>query len=93
MKNTPIRIALGFAALLAASNVLAQESVDCFYEANKGHALCQLDKNVKSVLDTNLAKAYRASPAASEESVDCFYEANRWNAACALAPEQVALHH
>ena len=93
MKNTPIRIALGFAALLAAGSVLAQESVDCFYEANKGHTLCQVNKSVKSAPDSSLSKAYRAPQIGSDESVDCFYEANRWNAACAVAPERVALHN
>lgn len=93
MKNTSIRIALGFATLLAAGSALAQESVDCFYEANNGHALCQLDKSVKSALDASLTKSYRASQVGSDESVDCFYEANRWNAACAVAPERVALHN
>lgn len=93
MKNTPIRIALGFAALLAAGSVLAQESVDCFYEANNGQALCQMDKSVKSVPDSGLTKGYRAPRLGSDESVDCFYEANRWNAACVAASERVALHN
>lgn len=93
MKNTTIRIALGFATLLATSTVLAQESVDCFYEANSGQALCQLDKSVKSAPDSSLTKGYRAPQVGSDESVDCFYEANLWNAVCAAAPERVALHN
>lgn len=93
MKNAPIRIALGIATLLVAGSVLAQESVDCFYESNKGNALCQVNKSVKSAPDSRLSKVYRAPQIGSDESVDCFYEANRWNAACAVAPERIALHN
>ncbi len=87
MKNTSIRIALGFATVLAASAALAEEPVDCFYEANSNHALCQSMKSTSVP-----AKDYSALLAASEESVDCFYESNRWNAACAITPQHVALH-
>lgn len=91
MKNTSFRIALGFANLLLTSAVLAQEPVDCFYEANRGHALCQTKMSVKSAPDSILANGYSA-PQVSDETVDCFYEANRWNATCVVAPERVTLH-
>ncbi len=90
MKNTTIRIGLGFATLFAASAVLAEESVDCFYEANHGHALCQMDQRAKSM--PLPAKEFTALQASSEESIDCFYEANRWNTVCAAAPERIVLH-
>lgn len=92
MKNTPIRIALGFATLLLASTVLAQEPVDCFYEANHGHALCQPKMSMKSAPESISANGYSAPQLVSDETVDCFYEANRWNAACAATPERVTMH-
>lgn len=93
MKNTPIRMTLGFVTLLAASGVLAQESVDCFYEANRDHALCQPKMSLESGADSISVKDSSALRFGSDETVDCFYEANRWNVACVAAPERVAMHN
>lgn len=89
MKKTIMTIALSFIAALAVTPVLADEPIDCFYEANQSHALCQTAEVDRLAPALFAEPDYIVLQSATEESVDCFYDANRWNAACAVAPEMI----
>jgi hypothetical protein len=92
MKKTPMTIALGFIAILAATPALADdESVDCFYEANQSHALCQTNAVSRPAPILFEETEGSALQIVNEESVDCFYDANRYHALCAVAPEILVL--
>jgi hypothetical protein len=91
MKKTTVTLALSFIAALAATPVLADESIDCFYEANRSDALCQTAEVAQPASSLIAKPEYIALESITDESIDCFYDANRWNAACAASLEMVVL--
>ena len=92
MKKTTATIALSFIiATLAATPVLADETVDCFYEANRSDALCQTTEVAQPAPSLIAEPEYIALVSMFDESVDCFYDANRWTAACTTGPKIVVL--
>ena len=84
MKNTIAIIALGLVATLAAAPASADESIDCFYEANRSDSACQANAVVMPAPVPFTRPEYIALENTGGETVDCFYEANRSHSACAI---------